>query len=167
MRSRHAYRPGPGQRHGITSACAEQTECERLQGFPDGDHLRVCGADGELGCRLRGVVGSPPRVRSRRYPCHHRNRHRGITSACAEQTRVYGSASSSVRDHLRVCGADQWPDLRSHRTRGSPPRVRSRLGHGPVAVRPVRITSACAEQTTRSPWSSRRCRDHLRVCGAD
>ena len=134
---------------------------------PDGDHLRVCGADAPTIIETGRGLGSPPRVRSR--PAHRpRNRWRpGITSACAEQTRPARLLSSSIRDHLRVCGADMIPDATADTAAGSPPRVRSR--HGSAGRRDAHggITSACAEQT-RSPGNpSGRTRDHLRVCGAD
>ena len=70
-------------------------------------------------------------------------------------------------DHLRVCGADH---RRSHARTcrwGSPPRVRSRLQGEVAVVGDLGITSACAEQTRRSPWRADVPRDHLRVCGAD
>ena len=52
------------------------------------------------------MMGSPPRVRSRRN--EHRRRHAagGITSACAEQTATVGLLCMAFWDHLRVCGAD-------------------------------------------------------------
>ena len=111
--------------------------------------------------------GSPPRVRSRPRQGHRPQEQRGITSACAEQTRRHSGGGGVPRDHLRVCGADRLGAAGYASAGGSPPRVRSRRhdhrqrwnGHG--------ITSACAEQTRpRSRRPSRR-RDHLRVCGAD
>ena len=71
------------------------------------------------------------------------------------------------RDHLRVCGADQWWLRGTVGGRGSPPRVRSRPM---VAARDRRrqgITSACAEQTYSTRIRNRETGDHLRVCGAD
>ena len=113
------------------------------------------------------VMGSPPRVRSRRRSMRNPDFRPGITSACAEQTRHVHRWCPHLRDHLRVCGADSSDEVDDAPQQGSPPRVRSR----PVQVQgdmPVRgITSACAEQTSRT-WSTRSAtRDHLRVCGAD
>ena len=70
-------------------------------------------------------------------------------------------------DHLRVCGADDIPDLCFACEDGSSPRVRSRrvtcdcgrLDHG--------IISACAEQTSTVTTYGSSGKDHLRVCGAD
>ena len=50
----------------ITSACAEQTRTLDMEYNPLEDHLRVCGADRFMLPELYPVMGSPPRVRSRR-----------------------------------------------------------------------------------------------------
>ena len=50
---------------GITSACAEQTECADAVGDVVRDHLRVCGADSHAPFVEGDYPGSPPRVRSR------------------------------------------------------------------------------------------------------
>ena len=107
----------------------------------------MCGADYSLKIVQTAPPGSPPRVRSRQPDRHHETVCIGITSACAEQTPGRMSRPCNVRDHLRVCGADDH----------TPPHPC--FGGG--------ITSACAEQT-----GAIRCRiaifwDHLRVCGAD
>ena len=153
---------------GIISACAEQTECERLQGFPDGDHLRVCGADHGLHLLLTWFGGSSPRVRSRHHHLMLENIIIRIISACAEQTVSLTMGRRPWWDHLRVCGADLIMILRQRVSDGSSPRVRSRLcgrlcrrwtrwGSSPrVRSRPhwlpskgftLGIISACAEQT--------------------
>ena len=49
----------------ITSACAEQTQPGSGNSGFDGDHLRVCGADGFFEDTKIRKAGSPPRVRSR------------------------------------------------------------------------------------------------------
>ena len=111
---------------GITSACAEQT----VAGFGEArtcqDHLRVCGADSWMLRGLRMVLGSPPRVRSRRCRRRARRGLRGITSACAEQTPGDTGQPDADGDHLRVCGADATRCCCATLTLGSPPRVRSR-----------------------------------------
>ena len=76
-------------------------------------------------------------------------------------------ASVATSDHLRVCGADgDHVELRVNDP-GSSPRVRSRQGVVPVIPEPIRIISACAEQTRTRRRGLRLARDHLRVCGAD
>ena len=151
----------------ITSACAEQTAVMGGACALVGDHLRVCGADMDLGDGERVYEGSPPRVRSRPVVIHHQYRSFGITSACAEQTtrppwgrsvvwdhlRVCGADDKLNRiqsgrgDHLRVCGADFKTMCESVETAGSPPRVRSRLHLQKRRLGMFGITSACAEQT--------------------
>ena len=167
VRSRHVHvRVGFGWR-GITSACAEQTVWDELWHLPQGDHLRVCGADKAKVEQLENEKGSPPRVRSRRCSGGQGKDRGGITSACAEQTNGGCAGPSAAGDHLRVCGADQRVRVKRHGERGSPPRVRSRLSLRSIQATSLRITSACAEQTWRDRTMTRRHRDHLRVCGAD
>ena len=141
--------PAPSRRpHGITSACAEQTVYPSRVGSAGWDHLRVCGADPALPLLTDDTSGSPPRVRSR-----HRRRlpwsaGSGITSACAEQTVMGMSLDLAGGDHLRVCGADPCDCTGGTVRSGSPPRVRSRHHRAPRHRQRLRITSACAEQTS-------------------
>ena len=167
VRSRHrGYGRGNARRR-ITSACAEQTSQSGTINVPNGDHLRVCGADVIRKDYLPGEVGSPPRVRSRRRHYRPGRSAPGITSACAEQTRIRVSVAVSCGDHLRVCGADLPQMKHLPWSRGSPPRVRSRpVGEGSNSL-PFGITSACAEQTRSLVVTVSPVRDHLRVCGAD
>ena len=152
---------------GITSACAEQTRHGRKSNAPNKDHLRVCGADTPVVSILAAGVGSPPRVRSRLLGSVIEHLVIGITSACAEQTPELKLFVCTVRDHLRVCGADAHNIPSEARGEGSPPRVRSRLRCHRSAYCSTGITSACAEQTCiRWPTSASQW-DHLRVCGAD
>ena len=94
---------------GITSACAEQTDMEIVRSLEPWDHLRVCGADGFFERFVSQDMGSPPRVRSRQGGRIRYYRHAGITSACAEQTAGSTAFAAPARDHLRVCGADEFP----------------------------------------------------------
>ena len=71
-------------------------------------------------------AGSPPRVRSRQVGAIGSAIHRGITSACAEQTSTRPAGTGPPKDHLRVCGADDALALDVGAEPGSPPRVRSR-----------------------------------------
>ena len=167
VRSRRPGRRRHNRRHGITSACAEQTPPFMTpQGSPR-DHLRVCGAD-VLGNQLRRfTLGSPPRVRSRHVVHGLQVQRIGITSACAEQT-LFGSTSATwQRDHLRVCGADAGWIVAAGVAAGSPPRVRSRPDRHRQQGCRSGITSACAKQTFDSSTRRRAIWDHLRVCGAD
>ena len=95
--------------HGITSACAEQTITHSQCPAAGRDHLRVCGADCEVAAALVAIWGSPPRVRSRLILHVQRPVAFGITSACAEQTARGAGYWRGNGDHLRVCGADEFP----------------------------------------------------------
>ena len=131
------------------------------------DHLRVCGAD-SFGVDADNVnKGSPPRVRSRPWRCLRLAPSPRITSACAEQTGVSNRKALLVRDHLRVCGADDHGFAMMADGAGSPPRVRSRLAQWLVHHTASGITSACAEQTWLGASDCSYPKDHLRVCGAD
>ena len=100
-------------------------------------------------------------------PRPHHTWTRGITSACAEQTRMRFRSVRPVWDHLRVCGADDVVPIMASRGEGSPPRVRSRPSVVPLVGGAVGITSACAEQTAKKTDIPNVSGDHLRVCGAD
>ncbi len=167
VRSRPGRTVADARQTGITSACAEQTVSLWKPTPKPGDHLRVCGADFSHSFRRLPHRGSPPRVRSRRGRRTEGARGTGITSACAEQTTCYADKHANVRDHLRVCGADDDEDKNGTSKEGSPPRVRSRRDGATVEREGGGITSACAEQTTMCPSCPPWTRDHLRVCGAD
>ena len=167
MRSRHWTPPQANYRNGITSACAEQTDAACAQGYCDWDHLRVCGADYGPNGDVSRILGSPPRVRSRRHRLAYGVGWHGITSACAEQTELLWTYGTWVWDHLRVCGADRLPCERIAGGQGSPPRVRSRHSRNGSQSVAIRITSACAEQTSHHICVGIARMDHLRVCGAD
>ena len=134
---------------------------------PGGDHLRVCGADLMASLSSMLALGSPPRVRSRLHTTLPLDMNDGITSACAEQTMWDDCETGSIRDHLRVCGADTLVAIPSPAFTGSPPRVRSRRTAVGGLPQRRRITSACAEQTLRQVRIGYETGDHLRVCGAD
>ena len=86
VRSRRMAGHQTHSRRGIISACAEQTISLMTRISIRKDHLRVCGADsGSCWCTA-GVGGSSPRVRSRHAQAAASPAHRGIISACAEQT---------------------------------------------------------------------------------
>ena len=127
----------------------------------------MCGADATEPYHRVFFRGSPPRVRSRRFRACRRSCSLGITSACAEQTLLIGLEKPPIRDHLRVCGADNYEQIDQQTMPGSPPRVRSRPFRRFNHYRRRGITSACAEQTSGLYRSSCCGRDHLRVCGAD
>ena len=155
VRSRQPVCSAKGYATRITSACAEQKTATDAYTLASGDHLRVCGADQFGRDWNNDVVGSPPRVRSRRLDFQIRHHRLRITSACAEQTYIPTRTRRSEGDHLRVCGADQLIAGEGERVPGSPPRVRSRRITATRRRTRSRITSACAEQTPTRTSSSR------------
>ena len=132
---------------GIISACAEQTTAPIPSPNSRWDHLRVCGAD--LLCLgvFDELVGSSPRVRSRHERGFLLAGAVGIISACAEQTMRGRPGRCRIRDHLRVCGADEDAVVKTIPVTGSSPRVRSRQPGVEVMPNAAGIISACAEQT--------------------
>ena len=134
-------------RLGITPACAGKTcqtphTCECW-----GDHPRVCGKDLPTKKINSDLLGSPPRVRERRYTVQVTLRTTGITPACAGKTALFLLAGLCTEDHPRVCGKDRWFPAFQGQTVGSPPRVRERRGCPSRNFAPHRITPACAGKT--------------------
>ena len=89
VRSRLDVQPLQRGRHGIISACAEQTTTTTWWAGPPGDHLRVCGADLRLLTPREILEGSSPRVRSGRAYIIVEQGDTGIISACAERTASF------------------------------------------------------------------------------
>ena len=125
----------------------------------------MCGKNLRNDTGIKGVSGSPPRVREKHIIHLSKIHVIGITPACAGKTWSLLSYSSAIRDHPRVCGKNslppQWVSVRL----GSPPRVREKQdGQGFFCIHD-RITPACAGKTLAhlsvrlSDW------DHPRVCG--
>ena len=127
VRSGRGWSRGCRRACGIISACAERTAAPLMASVTMGDHLRVCGADVVVRRPLPDDSGSSPRVRSGRSSSSWRCTAAGIISACAEWTTNRNTMPITIKDHLRVCGADDvmLPVLRYRM--GSSPRVRS--GH--------------------------------------
>ena len=147
VRSRPSESSPKHRFRGIISACAEQTAPYQPSRKCPRDHLRVCGADAQASRPLSGSQGSSPRVRSRHSEVAGGQVPVGIISACAEQTTLPVWLANSVKDHLRVCGADVLQFFFDLFAKGSSPRVRSRLPGFQNAGRQTGIISACAEQT--------------------
>ncbi len=149
----------------ITSAQAEST-CARPARHPARpDHLRAGGEHSASRRTVRGTIGSPPRRRRARRPAARPARARRITSAQAESTVSRSLIRLVSADHLRA-GGEHCPrhSARPHVV-GSPPRRRRAHPHGSARPSVMRITSAQAESTSRSPQPRSGASDHLRAGG--
>ena len=89
----------------------------------------------------------------------------GITPAHAGKTHSFFPRSGTGRDHPRACGENM--EIRDRQTgeRGSPPRMRGKLGIiGETDVN-LGITPAHAGKTNPEPYRPRCPKDHPRACG--
>ena len=145
----------------------------------------MCGKDCSRYLSGMLTVGSPPRVRERRYLTCLRFAFLGITPACAGKTSSILTSCMLPVDHPRVCGKDDPSFLRLFLDRGSPPRVRERQLGGIFCRRRFGITPACGKTSIASVTTSiikitlcagktlsffiqcYRLKDHPRVCGKD
>ena len=125
----------------------------------------MCGEQPDAALCLLNAVGSPPRVRGTVWEAYPRKQAKGITPACAGNSRHTKNGRARAEDHPRVCGEQpSIPPLHGAQ-RGSPPRVRG-TDYWEAAHHPAdRITPACAGNRCprRRPW--RWGWDHPRVCG--
>ncbi len=150
---------------GITPACAGRTDAIGRAHSVDGDHPRVCGKN-KLQITDAGVrTGSPPRVREELLSLEFLSSFSRITPACAGKT-AQQTAFHTVRwDHPRVCGKNTQMMDAAQNVKGSPPRVREKLGGTKQPHNLIGITPACAGKTAASHYGWCRAWDHPRVCG--
>ncbi len=130
-------------------------------------HPRVCGADRPVQAHRRRHIGSPPRVRGRRYQREAEAKFPRFTPACAGQTVTHSTRPFPISVHPRVCGADMNTSRLFIGTCGSPPRVRGRRRSAAGRNCSRRFTPACAGQTGCEYGNNGATAVHPRVCGAD
>ncbi len=146
----------PGRRvcaqamRGIIPACAGNTLRPSHASSMHGDHPRVCGEHSGEGGEPEPKSGSSPRVRGTLRDGLGSCLHAGIIPACAGNTAYVLSAFSSSRDHPRVCGEHELPELRQAAIRGSSPRVRGTLPDAIPKFFRIGIIPACAGNTGRA-----------------
>ena len=150
---------------GITPAYAGKSAAHAVVEVPVRDHPRVCGEKHMEAWSEIYHEGSPPRMRGkgkRHRPC---KTSPGITPAYAGKSLVIFTVVSFPQDHPRVCGEKMVSMIPHRRSRGSPPRMRGKVGDVGVALAVVGITPAYAGK--RSLYAGMRTwkRDHPRVCG--
>ena len=90
--------------NGTTSACAENTGAGILQGYAEGNYLRVRGEYSLNHFSGSGNQELPPRARRIPLHFHFENVFHGTTSACAENTFTPYCAALLARNYLRVRG---------------------------------------------------------------
>ena len=125
----------------------------------------MCGEQEDFQTDPQVRLGSPPRVRGTdtRSPLMSDNFR--ITPACAGNSRNLRQGLRERRDHPRVCGEQSKAAFSAARIWGSPPRVRGTAEIGLLEVMNMRITPACAGNSSRFSFSHPYSKDHPRVCG--
>ena len=133
--------------NGTTSACAENTGAGILQGYAEGNYLRVRGE--YAGPALTaGVLGElPPRARRIRSMGLLRGLNNGTTSACAENTCVRFRLRHFFGNYLRVRGEYLKKVCELTPKAELPPRARRIPGTPEHSPPKLGTTSACAENT--------------------
>ena len=130
-----------------------------------GDHPRVCGEKVLWYYYIKGMTGSPPRVRGKDATSAANRRGSRITPACAGKRRRLDSSDTVRKDHPRVCG-EKWISFRvKSLVTGSPPRVRGKGSRSIHRIPQRGITPACAGKSTFEGTRYTELEDHPRVCG--
>ena len=155
----------PRPRMGTTSACAENTQCIFALSMQPRNYLRVRGEYTMYFCAVNATQELPPRARRIRLPNDPYNPCTGTTSACAENTCNYPARSWVVRNYLRVRGEYGTRSPSTPIRTELPPRARRILAKDTASRPNAGTTSACAENTGKTPCPCRRVRNYLRVRG--
>ena len=108
------------------------------------DHPRVCGEQWSAEDLAGSISGSPPRVRGTGFDGSNTLTVKGITPACAGNSRYAGGHDPGRKDHPRVCGEQKRSKVIFASTLGSPPRVRGTEFMQEQSLKKNRITPACA-----------------------
>ena len=125
----------------------------------------MCGENDESAAAFTDAVGSPPRVRGKRFNADRIGTITRITPACAGKTSLGFMPVMARADHPRVCGENLTLPFGSTFVSGSPPRVRGKHLERCDAAVHNRITPACAGKTRSSSRYCSTAADHPRVCG--
>ena len=104
MRGKPQSRPqGEGEQR-ITPAHAGKTPLLFSIAWRNRDHPRACGENAILRTKILEMIGSPPRMRGKRYKVWDAYTFDGITPAHAGKTSCSCSCSNGAGDHPRACG---------------------------------------------------------------
>ena len=129
------------------------------------DHPRVCGE--KYRCRVNLILstGSPPRMRGKAAHLYVLVPVPGITPAYAGKSILVCIKQISPQDHPRVCGEKEWINSPDFQDRGSPPRMRGKVGGCIREMHRQRITPAYAGKSVLQSHPRSKFMDHPRVCG--
>ena len=111
------------------------------------DHPRVCGEYQQQFKDALKQMGSPPRVRGIHLIKLDVQKSKGITPACAGNTKWPRHPLTVHGDHPRVCGEYGGNVRHAVFAPGSPPRVRGIRLHAACPFVYIGITPACAGNT--------------------
>ena len=118
------YRHAPNLGEGTTSACAENTRIKHITYYATRNYLRVRGEYGHPTAGTALLQELPPRARRILHATLSQGKHRGTTSACAENTKIIGKTYQNGRNYLRVRGEYWRPPYRRGDKWELPPRAR-------------------------------------------
>ena len=133
---------------GITPAYAGKSGHDHHQRPCGQDHPRVCGEKLKSRKFLVLILGSPPRMRGKVKEGKENIDRTRITPAYAGKRMAVRSAPVPLPDHPRVCGEKYQRGGMKAAQKGSPPRMRGKVGSMSMAVRTARITPAYAGKRT-------------------
>ena len=110
----------------ITPADAGKTNIPTLLFKSAQDHPRGCGENRKPRSKSPRAMGSPPRMRGKRYAVTSSEVISRITPADAGKTRRCHQHNCQKEDHPRGCGENFQPHLVAAFGAGSPPRMRGK-----------------------------------------
>ena len=139
---------------GITPAYAGKSVRTCAVQSRDRDHLRVCGEkQAQMGC-IQLSLGSPPRMRGKVVLFELSEECVGITPAYAGKSMRRCNCTHPAGDHPRMCGEKKMTPSTRRSARGSPPRMRGKVGPPVTTAALEGITPACAGKSVRRENSS-------------
>ena len=150
---------------GITPADAGKTRTMSLRTARQRDHPRGCGENVCICLQRKRILGSPPRMRGKRYVSAPGGGFRRITPADAGKTSYSGGLPSQDGDHPRGCGENRAGININSCSEGSPPRMRGKRLKKRGDADERRITPADAGKTSCICSLRFSLKDHPRGCG--
>ena len=141
------HHPTACRRGGTTSACAENTGLSLMKSAAGGNYLRVRGEYSTYYNHTGRPEELPPRARRIRERRKTQVAITGTTSACAENTYVWGGSNWGDWNYLRVRGEYIWWLCWKPWMRELPPRARRIRESCCFPCPSGGTTSACAENT--------------------